>query len=725
MQTAKENRWPKWMGRKPPTGLPGAVFWLAVWFCLLFLLRRFPGGTGAFFALVQLLVGIALAATALPLLVRIVRRRMLWSLRNKLVITYLLIGLAPVILFLTLVLISAYVAAGQFAIHLVDSRIQEELAQMSSDNAHRVELAARLLQGSQIPPAALNSAELSGGLDAPRRRLHRESLTYINGAPMVQGANKGKTPMGLPPWAAELRNGQFNGLVLDGGDLYLTVVNQHRMNDGRLLSLVTSLIVDKQVMDMIAGGLGHAQLFAERLGSDPSAKQPANSPDANGRTAVGERLGRRREASISGGMQAPGANLADIQVRFLSTLGMTDWGTGERDNVLVNVDSRPSLLYNQLFGASLGGLFPDAYRIGLIALCVFFALIELLALVMAIRLSKTMTASVADLYHATQKIDQGEFSHRIGVTREDQLAELSRSFNKMTGSLQRLLQEQKEKERLQNELTIAQEVQANLFPRQVTNLPTLELHGVCRPARSVSGDYYDFLVFHEAAHNGHVSRNETGVGIAIGDISGKGISAALLMATLHSAVRAYRFASEELVYSESALAGLLSNRDELGSDCDELFQSPGRILSLLNRHLYRSTQPEKYATLFLAHYDARSAMMTYSNAGQLPPLVLGQDGVVRRLDRGGTVVGLMDGMQYEEDRFQMRPGDILVGYSDGVTEPENDFGEFGEERMMEVVRRYRDQPLHVISSQVMQALDAWIGAEEQPDDITLVLARQV
>jgi sigma-B regulation protein RsbU (phosphoserine phosphatase) len=217
------------------------------------------------------------------------------------------------------------------------------------------------------------------------------------------------------------------------------------------------------------------------------------------------------------------------------------------------------------------------------------------------------------------------------------------------------------------------------------------------------------------------------VGIALGDISGKGISAALLMATLHSAVRAYRFASEELVYSESQMAGLTAGRGGGGGgvECDELFQSPGRILSLLNRHLYRSTQPEKYATLFLAHYDSASSMLTYSNAGHLAPLLLSQDGNVQRLDRGGTVVGLFDGMHYEEGRLRMQPGDILVAYSDGVTEPENDFGEFGEERLMEVVRRYQDQPLHVISSQVMHALDAWIGAEEQPDDITLVLARQL
>lgn len=724
MQTASQARRPDWL-KKVPTGLPGAVFWLAVWFLLLFALRLIPGALGTFFSVIQVLVGIALTATTLPLLVRVIRRKMLWSLRNKLVLTYLLIGLAPVVLFVTLVLISAYVATGQFSIHLADSRLQEELAQMSTENGHHVLQVARVIEGEQLPPAPVAGQDIAGALDAPRVRLRRETSAYINGAPAaLPTVVRGKTPLGLPPWAAELKGGQFQGLVLDGGELFLTVVDQRRLKDGRLLSLVTSLMVDSQVMDMIASGLGRAQLFAEKLGgNEPDANPSPASSQSSVRSRARDRSSRR-ESAITGGTQPPKANLADVQVTFLSTLGVTDWDTGEHDNIPIKVDSRPSLLYKQLFGASLGGIVTSAYRFGFIGLCVLFALFEMLALVMAIRLSRTMTASVADLYDATQKIDRGELNHRIGVTREDQLAELSRSFNKMTGSLQRLLVEQQEKERLQNEISIAQEVQANLFPRQITSLPTLELHGICRPARSVSGDYYDFLVFHEAGHNGQ-PRKETGVGIALGDISGKGISAALLMATLHSAVRAYRFASEELVFSDSAIDGLLASRDERGGDCDELFQSPGRILSLLNRHLYRSTQPEKYATLFLAHYDARTAMLTYSNAGQLPPLLLGRDGSVRKLDRGGTVVGLMDGMRYEEGRVQMRSGDIMVAYSDGVTEPENDFGEFGEERLIEVVRRYRDQPLHVISNQVMQALDAWIGAEEQPDDITLVLARQV
>jgi sigma-B regulation protein RsbU (phosphoserine phosphatase) len=587
--------------------------------------------------------------------------------------------------------------------------------------------------------------------DTPRTRLHRETTAYVDGVaisltgePVAANGAPGKTPFGLPPWAGELPAAEFHGLVLDGDDLYLVAVHQHRLGNGKMFSMESSLPVDAAVMDLISQGLGRVGLRSSKMGSSSGEgssgflsgdgdKAPVDSGKRNAAagtaTPKGSANSRARRVGrsgvwILGGNTPLGAYLVDVRVRFRSTVAMSDWDTGEVDNIPIEVTSRPSLLYRQLFGTSLGGIVTSVIRWALIALFVVFSLIEILALVLAIRLSKTITASVHDLYEATQRVDRGELGHRIGVEREDQLAELSRSFNRMTGSLQRLLVEQQEKERLQNELSIAQEVQANLFPRQDCDLPTLQLHGVCRPARTVSGDYYDFLVFHEEAHDGKPGGRETGVGLALGDISGKGISAALLMATLHSAVRAYRFASEELIYTESHVAGLMASRDEQG-DCDELFQSPGRILSLLNRHLYRSTQPEKYATLFLAHYDAASSLLTYSNAGQLPPLVLSMDGKVRRLDKGGTVVGLMDGMSYEEDRFRMQTGDILVAYSDGVTEPENDFGEFGEERLMEVVARYKDQPLHVISSQVMQALDAWIGAEEQPDDITLVLARQL
>lgn len=721
--------------RRPPVrGLGGAAFWLAVGFVLFGTLQLLPGGWGSLFGALQILDAIAFVGVAVPLVLRFVRRRLLWSLRSRLILTYLLFGLAPVVLGVTLVAVFAYMAAGQFAIHLTDSRLLTERDRMRGQNGNRfgrMMQAAGITAGQQaiIKPqdlaAALPVDHEANPLDVNRTALHTQSRLFLDGVPIVisgepSSAEAARTPLGLPVWASSLPDRRFSGLVLDGDELYLVAISQQELRDHRVMSLLTSLPVDADLMNVVADGLGRAELFALTTDAGKAAGNPSNKVPT-----TKEQRARARANAVSGGTAPPPVNIADVQVSFVSTLGVTDWDTGAADNIPIRVDSRPSLLYRQLFGGSLGGVITSFYRTALIILIIVFALILALALYLAVRLGRTITRSVADLYAATQSIDRGDFNHRIPVKGVDQLSELGKSFNDMTGSLQRLLVEQQEKERLQNELSIAQEVQANLFPHADCDLANLQLHGVCRPARSVSGDYYDFILFHSEANLQGKKRSETGVGIALGDISGKGISAALLMATLHSAVRAYRFASEEVLYADSPIAGLTVSREEVGDDAGELFQSPGRILSLLNRHLYRSTQPEKYATLFLAHYDAATSWLTYSNAGQLPPFVLSRDGSIRRLDVGGTVVGLMDGMRYDEDRFQMLSGDILIAYSDGVTEPENDFGDFGEERLIEVVARYRNEPLHVISAQVMQALDAWIGAEEQPDDITLVLARQL
>jgi sigma-B regulation protein RsbU (phosphoserine phosphatase) len=151
--------------------------------------------------------------------------------------------------------------------------------------------------------------------------------------------------------------------------------------------------------------------------------------------------------------------------------------------------------------------------------------------------------------------------------------------------------------------------------------------------------------------------------------------------------------------------------------------SPGNLLALLNHQLFESTPQEKYATLFLAAYDGPKQKLTYSNGGHLPPLVLSDDGSVQRLECGGTVVGLFDDCSYEEGGVQLRPGDLFVAYSDGVTEPENEFGEFGEERLIQLIQENRSLPLGRITEIVTAAVLDWIGANEQPDDVTLVLAR--
>ncbi len=349
----------------------------------------------------------------------------------------------------------------------------------------------------------------------------------------------------------------------------------------------------------------------------------------------------------------------------------------------------------------------------LIGIAVFLGVIELIALFIGVRLTRSMTKSVAELYTATEHINRGELSHRIPVRTSDQMAALEGSFNSMTQSLANLIAEQKEKQRMESELAIAHEVQALLFPTDLSGLASLEVHGVSRAARTVGGDYYDFIPL-----------DENRLMLAVGDISGKGISAALLMATVHAFVRAYSLEPERALAS-LPLGG--SNGKSVAiaegngnSGCD---MSPGQLMATLNYQLFRSTPAAKYATMFLCNYDASTRLLTYSNAGHLPPLLLGGDGNVRRLETSGTVVGLFDGMIYDESSIAMAPGDIFVAYSDGVTEPENEFGEFGEERLIELILQHRHEPLSRIGDAVTSAVSDWIAGGEQPDDVTLVLAR--
>ena len=176
----------------PPAGLRGAAFWLAVWFLLCWLLRLAPGATGTFFGVVQVLVGIALVCVGLPLLWRIIRLRMLWSLRNKLILTYLLIGLAPIVLLLTLVTISTYIAAGQFSIHLADTRVQSELDQMVTGNAVRVARVVHILDTDSAPgsiesrTSEIAATERAAGSSGPRSRPDRHIEAFIDGAPVVE-----------------------------------------------------------------------------------------------------------------------------------------------------------------------------------------------------------------------------------------------------------------------------------------------------------------------------------------------------------------------------------------------------------------------------------------------------------------------------------------------------------------------------------------------------------
>ena len=648
---------------------------------------------------------------------RWVRRRILWRLRNRLIVTYVFIGVIPAVLLVAMGIITLYGFSGQFAVFVVTSEIHAQLRSMEAVNAAVTnELAARLERGETA------SAESLTGL---RKRdpawVRRHVCAWLGDKPLQLCSEFAGSSLTLPRFF----KGKFQDIVRDHDRLYLRVGSSVAVGSSRL-TVITSEPLDKDLVEKIAANLGEITLYTRGVTVDSTATGRAgettsvNASDKNKqRVVVLETPGtttrkteRELESNFTVGSLPESVSFFDREISFPTPIPVVDWDTGEQEEVtaVLKVTTRPAVLYAHLFAAL--GEFVRGVAYILAGIGVFFAIIELVALIIGTRMTRTVTAAVAELHDATRHVDRGDFSHRIPIRSKDQLADLALSFNSMTASIEKLILEQKEKQRLENELTIAQEVQAQLYPRQVSDLESLEVHGFCRPARTVSGDYYDFLT--ASSHK---------LILAVGDISGKGISAALLMATIHSAVRAYSVESLPQMAEPVAVGAVAGSGRIMATWPEGVEISPGALLALLNHQLFESTPPEKYATLFLGIYDGHSHRLTYSNGGHLPPILIGEDGSVRRLEAGGTVVGLFDNVSYDEDSVEMHPGEIFLAYSDGVTEPENDFGEFGEQRLIDLVRDNRQLPLPQISQIVTMAVDDWIGDKEQPDDVTLVLAR--
>jgi sigma-B regulation protein RsbU (phosphoserine phosphatase) len=655
----------------PRSRLAFVILYLAGTEAVLLVLRtllRFASLSGAADAVAgwTVFLGWVLAVLLLVRGLRWLRDHVMWSVRNRLIVTYLFIGGVPVTLAVAIGLLSGYLVLGDLAVFSAVSEIKAEASHLGATNAAAEE---EITRHSSTPEKIV-----AADTEFPGR-----SIAVV-------------PTSSLPGW---IKDG-FSGLVNEKGRIYLRAANAHKDSRGPAM-LVSSVPLDKKFLGRIASKLGSLTIYSQEFSRDNKSQENAS---LNAQSASGQ---------ISAGTVSEPVMALDGEFDFNGLIPVTEWTNGSSRTRILEVTTRFSTVYSYLTASM--GIGSTVVVSALIALAIAFAIVVLIALLIGVGLTRKITYSVANLYRATQHINRGDFTHRIDVRAKDQLAALQVSFNSMTANLEKLIAEQKEKERLQSELEIAHEVQAQLFPRANIGTSSLELHGICRPARIVSGDYYDFL-----------SYGPEQVMIAVGDISGKGISAALLMATIHSAVRAYE--QEQLVSVTTAAAYGTTGRIA-ALEARVAPPSPSQMLWLLNRHLFQSTQPEKYATLFLGFYDDEKHRLTYANAGHLPPIVLGADGSVRRLETGGTVVGLFPDRDYEEETVELYPGDIFVAFSDGITEPENEFGEFGEERLIETIAAYRHQPLERITEHTISAIQDWIGSTEQPDDITLVLARRI
>ncbi len=597
-----------------------------------------------------------------------VRSRLLWSLRNRLIVAYVFIAVVPVLLLLAMAALSAYLIYWQLGAYLFYDDVQKRVERIAgAADALAASLASETGASERLPLVAI-SPKASALLTRAKEELPGLQVELNAGRELLE--KYGERP-----------GNRFAGIVQSGDKLWLRSVVARSTPAGRFFVSV-SAPVTSDLMDTLAPELGPIQLTLYRLAT-PQDSQSRILPIGNRQfVRLGQVFTRHRKLP-------PPAHRIDYEIRCASRLEAVQLNAANdaMTPVVAFFSTRPSMLNRRLF-SSLGEFSGPLLSV-LTVIGIIFLVLEAGALVTGVALTRTITRAVADLYGGTLYVQAGDLSHRVRIERKDQLGALAESFNSMTSSISTLIEEQRQRQRLENELSIAREVQAQLFPQTLPSLPGVQLRAICRPARMVSGDYYDFIAL-----------GPTQIAMALADITGKGISAALLMASLQSALR-----------SQVMLDGRASS------------EKTADLVTRLNRHLFLNTPEDRFATFFYAVYDGATRLLHYTNAGHLPPLCIAA-GSVRRLEEGGMVLGVLDDCAYEQGVITVEPGSLLVAYSDGLIEPENVYGEeFGEKRLTELALRHANASPHAVADALMAAAEEWAGSPEQADDMTIIVAR--
>jgi len=308
-------------------------------------------------------------------------------------------------------------------------------------------------------------------------------------------------------------------------------------------------------------------------------------------------------------------------------------------------------------------------------------------------LARSITGAVHELFEGTERVGRGDFSHKIAIRSRDQLGELAASFNSMTTSIEYLLQEKAEKERLEQELRIARSIQMSLLPQGPLHMPGLSLMSHCEPAREVGGDYFDYIPI-----------DEHRLGLLIADVSGKGTSAALYMAELKGIILS------------------LSQRHT----------SPRELLINANQIISRHLDTRSFITITYAVVDLCAQTLTYARAGHCPLIYApGPHAPLRTaqiLIPDGMVLGLQidDGQMFEraleEATVRLGTGDLFLFYTDGISETMNEEGElFGDERLAGLLERHADLPSTEIRERILREVQAFAGSGVQQDDMTMLI----
>jgi phosphoserine phosphatase RsbU/P len=661
---------------------PGRLFIIAAALKLLVALLRRAGDLPQFIEVLSSAATIGLVVSVAYFVARLfilVKRRLLWRVRRKLILSYIFIGVVPAMLIVAFFLLAASTISINVSAYLFRDGYDDIVSYA------RLAAEAAASEVARTPKTAEETVERVQR--NTMRRYAGLAMTFIPSAadapPAVHAGawEHGPPPTEVPDWVKLLADG-FAGTIAkehaspdEDAELVVRAAVPSTTAVRRLGYIVVDVPVDGPVLDTLYETTS-VRASAIRLAKEGDTTLPViQEGSADGDTSL----------SPFG--------------RGVTMLDAVDWETGRLRRAVISNRYRVGELYKRLLSAQsvqLGTMsFGDAVRLAVVFVAGLFLIIQIVALVMGLALARSITSSIHELFVGTERVRQGDFTTRINIATKDQLGELADSFNQMTGSIENLLQTAAEKKRLEEELRIARQIQMSLLPRGPLSVPGLAVTALCVPAREVGGDYYDFFRL-----------GEDRLGVLIADVSGKGTSAALYMAELKG-----------LVLSLS-----------------EIYQSPRRLLIEVNRIISENLDSRSFITMTYAVLDLRKGVMTFARAGHTPLIYLvapGSPGSAQVLIPNGMVLGLRIDQAaekfvelLEEQEIRLNAGDVIVLYTDGITEAMNHASDlFGDARLGRIVEEHGHLDSGELRERILREIEAFVAGADQHDDMTMILMK--
>ena len=614
------------------------------------------------------------------------KRRLLWRVRRKLIVSYIFIGFVPVLLIIAFFLVSgallffnvsAYVLRSRIATVVDQTRFLAQTAAIEIQRAQTPHEVTEILTRRQAR-AVDRFPMVSYALIPTSRTCSTSTRTRPSFAMALAGPwAHMPAPYGIPEW---VKCTDVASLITSDTDPPSLVVRAVAWPEGSNEAVMVDVPVGegltRELRDEMGITIGAISTIEEE---SRAAKQP-------------------RRVKIFAGPTRVDLDPSE-PIEWVGFLYYVDWMTGETNTATVSFRMGLSAVYQYLSGPSLGRI--STYNFGQLLLLLLavvaglFLIIQAVAFMMGLTLARSITGSVHELFVGTERVRRGDFTHKIAIRSRDQLGELAASFNSMTSSIEELLQQKAEKERLEQELRIARSIQMSLLPHGSLTFPGVSLSGHCEPAREVGGDYYDFLPLDEAR-----------IGILIADVAGKGTSAALYMAELK---------------------GLMLSLSELHA-------SPRQLLIAANRIISKHLDARSFITMMYAVVDLRARTITLARAGHCPLVYVPGPYALSRASQTLQPDGMVLGLQFDtgdlfsrtlaEVTLPLGLGDLFLLYTDGISEAMNVAGDyFGDARLADLACLHADLASDDLRDCILGEVQAFAGSAAQHDDMTMVLLK--